>query len=1392
MPGRYFNWKLAIVLVIGLVVLAATAFGLRQWQRTNRAEQGLSLGNKAYEEERWEEAASQLGRYISIQRENVEALLKYAQANLNIRPLKRNRLMQALQAYRNILRVEPGNSEAATKLTELYLVMGMAGEAELVAGRYLEDNENPELRRMLATALVRQRKFNEAAASLKGIVAKHPDQILAYDTLARLSEIRPDDFPDPPARWYNEAVRKNPSSALAYIVRAAFYLRRNDPNALVDLGQAEKLDLTDSQVRLSLAQAFVDANSPAKAQEHLAAIQAVDPTIQSLWRTWARLALRSRSKEEMVQVAENGLNALSSQPWDFMPAATELFIRGGRSDLAEDCLSKLYQKDISLEKVAFLRGILAAEKGQAREAIKHWQQSVELGYKTPRVRLALASNLSLLGERQSALRHLRALVSEYPNSPDGHVALARELAFAGNWTEAVEHAHRALQLAPTNAEAALLVLRAQIQRLADYPDSAQTRAWQDVENQLSALEESSGGALQVKLAKFRVLLQRGKFAEAETLLNQLKQDHQPQVTIALAEAQFLAAQKKLAQTLSLLEETIQQFPQAVEPATYLALLLAEEGNADESETVLKAAIARIEQPTSRRELALQLAQLYTLWDRSEEAFPVLSALAEELPEDVPIRARLLRCDSVIKDPKKAQQLVDEIKSLEGQDGRQWRYEQARLWFASDDFKKRQSQSISLLQENLLDNPDDLASRILLATTYEKAGQVQKALSSYRETLNRAPREVPIITLTVAALYRAGENDEAEQILNRASRENLNDPQLQLLKLQSYLLQDRLDLASNILQDFLVSDPNDSGSRLALAKLRIRQENFAEAAELLDTLRSQDPNSLQVMAAQIRLNIQRDRREEAIELCNGIVKKLGNAAAYILRAQAYNEIGQADKATQDLERATAMEPNNVAVWVARSNFYYSIGRVDKAAVDIERALALDPTNIQIQKRAILLLPATGDPAQVDRAKAILEKALASNPQDSELQLLKVGSLMAEQTPASVEAARQTLEKMTTEQPKVSEAWVLLGGMLLRQGQPAKALDMAMRGLVHKPDDRALLILKARAEAARSPILAIPTLKQLHDRDPKDVETGVLLADLYTKTGYPAKAVALLREQLTVCGETDRRRCNLALAIALHKNGNKADAQKEVDSLRRSDPNDPNALLAEASLLIDDGLWSLLSQKAGEWCREHPEDTKTPLTIAAMLMEVMVDQANKTSESILRMVLENDSNCAEAMTFLGILLQTTDRADEAARMYEEAIRLKPNDIIAMNNLAWIMCEEQSKYRQALELSEKALKVAPGYVDVIDTRGVVYYRLGEFDKAIEDFNTCIKRHPAGAQGRVGSYFHLGRALAAAGQKNEARQQLRNALDLQSELDKQAGGLSAKDLTEARLLLEELSRGG
>ncbi|GAH49920.1 unnamed protein product, partial [marine sediment metagenome] len=192
--------------------------------------------------------------------------------------------------------------------------------------------------------------------------------------------------------------------------------------------------------------------------------------------------------------------------------------------------------------------------------------------------------------------------------------------------------------------------------------------------------------------------------------------------------------------------------------------MAAEDKTHECEKIIKDALTRIEQPVARRDLSLLLAGFYNRWNEQEKRYQLLNSLILDLPDDVLVQRELLRCEKVIKDSDRAQQLVDKIKTIEGEEGWQWRYEQARIWFAQDNFKDRYPQIISLLKENLLANPDDQTSRMLFAAAYERAGQLRLAISTYREAYSRSPQDIRIIVPTIAALYKANESERADEIL----------------------------------------------------------------------------------------------------------------------------------------------------------------------------------------------------------------------------------------------------------------------------------------------------------------------------------------------------------------------------------------------------------------------------------------------------------------------------------------------------------------------------------------------------------------------------------------------------------------------------------------------------
>ena len=1409
MAVRRINWKFLIVLVIAVAILGVTAFGLRKWRRSSRASTGLEVGNKAYDEGSWKEAAKNLGHYLAVEQNDVEILLKYADAHLNIRPLKPNNLQQAIAAYRTVLRLDKGNLKAAIKLTELYLGMGMPGEAELIAGRQLEAasalqkdrkmesraSQDSELRRMLALALARQRKFDEAAAELRAIIEEHPEQMPAYETLgqltalSQLTEQHSEGIPLTAEHWFNEAVKNNPSSAQAFIVRAAFHLRNKDnAKALNDLEQAQTLDLSDPLIRLRLATEFVKANMFDKARTHLVEVQAEDSTNQALWQAWAMLALKTRSKEEMLKVARMGLKELASQPWDFMPIATELFIRCGEFGPAAECLDKLKQKDIAPATVAFLEGLLAEAQKQDHKAILSWRKAMQLGNKSQNVQLALAAALSRAGNRQLAIRQLRTLVSEQPYLLRARLDLAGLLSQTGNWAETAEQARLAMQITSDNLGAALLYIQARIRLAESAPMISKAQIWQETEQQLTELDNLTNGLPEVKLLQFQLAMQRGQFADAERLLANLKGDENRRIEIAIAETDLLVTQGRIDQAISELSVLTEQSPQTVLPVRYLATLLAKYRSREDCAKVLKDAMGRIEYRVAKRDLGLLLARFYEQWAENDKAYQLLTALSQQLPSDVPVKRQLLECEQITKDLNQAQQIVNDIKAIEGEGSWQWRYEQASIWFRGENFKNQYPQIISLLKENLTADPDDQVSRMLLGSAYEKAGELQLAVSTYREAANRSPADIRILVPTVAALYEAKEYKQADELLNRAARQKLVHPELSKLELRSYLRRGELSSAEAILEDMMAKDPDNQTVPLSLALLKIRLNKYGRARELLGKLKEDQPESLPVIAALVDLNVRQKKGEEALALCDEMVRQLGDASAYILRGKTHVMLRQNDLAKEDFEQATSIEPDNTQAWVFKSDFNLSAGQLEEAIEDIQKALDLDPGNIQIQKRAVVLLLFSGEQDKIRKGRQLLDKALASSPQDIDLRLYKARSLIAQGTTPAINQATSILQNIADEQPKVRNVWALLAQVALTQGQSGRAIDVALQGLAHQPDNKTLLLLKAQAEATRLPAMAIPTLKVLRELDPNDVDVVFRLANMYIAANDAGKAVNLLRKQLDLCGPSNRRNCNIALATALYKNGNRDEAERKFDSLAQSAPDDSVPLLTLTRLLKEDQRWADLLAKVTYWHQKHADDTRTLLAVASDLASTQDDdKARQTAENILRIVLDSDPQSTRAMTSLGMILQIAGRFEESARIYQQILDLEPDNLVAINNLAWISCEELSDYQYSLELAQRGLQKAPEYVDLIDTRGMAYYRMGEYDKAVQDFTKCIELYPRRTPAVSASHLHLGRALVALGKNNQAGGNLRKALELNNEI----GGLSEEDVKEAQDILKELSQG-
>jgi Flp pilus assembly protein TadD len=100
-------------------------------------------------------------------------------------------------------------------------------------------------------------------------------------------------------------------------------------------------------------------------------------------------------------------------------------------------------------------------------------------------------------------------------------------------------------------------------------------------------------------------------------------------------------------------------------------------------------------------------------------------------------------------------------------------------------------------------------------------------------------------------------------------------------------------------------------------------------------------------------------------------------------------------------------------------------------------------------------------------------------------------------------------------------------------------------------------------------------------------------------------------------------------------------------------------------------------------------------------------------------ENHAGYAEALRGQG-------KYRDAIAQFSVAIRLAPTDARMWNARCWTRGAFARELPEGLFDCNTALRLAPGQPDILDSRGLVYLRMGRLDDATRDFGAALRRRP------------------------------------------------------------------
>jgi len=403
---------------------------------------------------------------------------------------------------------------------------------------------------------------------------------------------------------------------------------------------------------------------------------------------------------------------------------------------------------------------------------------------------------------------------------------------------------------------------------------------------------------------------------------------------------------------------------------------------------------------------------------------------------------------------------------------------------------------------------------------------------------------------------------------------------------------------------------------------------------------------------------------------------------------------------------------------------------------------------IAMRAALMLT-TGDAAQINQAVNDLQSLVAKAPDNHLLHFNLARGYLAKN---DTEQARLQLEAAIKLRPDFVVARDMLARIYLNKKDYARALKEAEDAIAMNKND-----LEARLTRA-SALMAIGDGKKARDEIEGILQVAPNNPDARYQSGVLAwqqrdyKSAQDAFAQLSKINPKDSRGL-LGVVETLASQNRLGEGIKLVEDALAREPGRRDLMQALANLYVRDMRYDAAMARYQELLKTEPKS-------ADLLLRVAETQRRKGDINgaidTFRRASQAAPTDSRPLLQLGLLLDGTGRRDQAKPVYEQVLKIQPDQPIALNNLAFIKAEDGQDLDEALTMAQRARQGMPNSPDVMDTLGWIYLKKNLSDDAVRTFKELVMADP----NRAAYRYHYGMALLQKGDKPSAKRELEAAI--------------------------------
>ena len=277
-----------------------------------------------------------------------------------------------------------------------------------------------------------------------------------------------------------------------------------------------------------------------------------------------------------------------------------------------------------------------------------------------------------------------------------------------------------------------------------------------------------------------------------------------------------------------------------------------------------------------------------------------------------------------------------------------------------------------------------------------------------------------------------------------------------------------------------------------------------------------------------------------------------------------------------------------------------------------------------------------------------------------------------------------------------------------------------------------------------------------QDPQDWETLYSVALLDTQLENFDRAIAAYTKLIAVDQRADESQYNLGLIYQQRDN-----LGKSIENFRQVRIGTSNFLAAQQQatrLSIQSGRLDDAHDWLSQLSRGQPrlEVLFTTIESSLLIQEGHPDAA----EQLLNTALNKFPNETDLLFARVLYYDSQSNPDGSERDLKQIIIMQPEDSRALNHLGYMLTDQTTRHKEALELIERAIAISPGEPAIIDSLGWALYKVGRHEEALLQMRRAFAAFP---DDEVAS--HLGEVLWALERFDEAMRVWQDALETEPE---------------------------